>query len=192
MGVYHCEHCFETLCGETFGCKVCGFAQVDGNAFCDGCDASSPCGRCETFCCRLCESKFHECCGLVICGSGNVENFKSKEEMRKEDGVEHDACIWDHVKKKLDCGHIGCNYNKEYTCRTCSVKKAKKNETAAIQKDRLWVEDLLKKSGPKSRALSAYLQEFLKDPEQKDRVKVKRELEEFQKKANYCKCQAYW
>ena len=33
---------------------------------------------------------------MTICGVGNKDSYKTKEEMRKDYGVKRYACIWDH------------------------------------------------------------------------------------------------
>ncbi|KAJ1483678.1 hypothetical protein T484DRAFT_1949491 [Baffinella frigidus] len=176
MGIYTCESCDQELCGETFGCKACAYAQGDGNVYCDGCASNAPCGKCGDSCCVRC-SEALPCCGIVVCGSGNVDVLKTAAEMRASYGVTRDACIWKHDESasKLACGHQGCNFHPE-GCFTCASDKAKQAEAAAVETDKALVAKLLAGGNQlitggnilapaagdvKSKSLAAALQEWL-------------------------------
>lgn len=188
MGVYECESCGYKMCGETFGCMICGYAQGDGNVLCDGCAQNSPCHKCGNSCCVQCSSHKHPCCGMVICGSGKKDSYDSKEAMRKEYGVEHDACIWEHqvAAKKLECGHAGCNFHEG--CYTCKMNKIKAAEDDGIEEDKVLVEELMKKAS--SDSLKSCLRGFLDDPRSKKRKRDDEKLEKYRNAVNACTCDA--
>ena len=124
---------------------------------------------------------------MVICGSGKKDDYESKEAMRKEYGVERDACIWDHVTKDLDCGHKGCNFYKE-GCYSCNMIKKTKEEGKKITKDMALAEDMLEKAS--SDELKDCLRGFLSDPRSKKRKRDEDKLEKYRNAVNRCKCDA--
>ena len=180
MGVYHCENCDEVMTGETFGCDACAYAQGDGNYYCQACaGGNSSCGKCGGSCCLRC-SKVLPCCGMVVCGSGNVDNFKTAAAMRKD--ASRDACIWSHRQALTSCafacGHQGCNFRPE-GCFTCASDQTGKEEAAAVETDKALVAKLLAGGSQlitggnilapaagdvKSKSLAAALQAWLSDP----------------------------
>lgn len=174
------------MSGESFGCEVCGYAQGDGNILCDDCAVKGGCDKCGESCCVICSSETHQCCGMMICG--NKESYNSKEEMRKEYGVEYEACIWEHKVKeeKLECGHVGCNFHEG--CYTCKMNKITKTEDDNIESDKEVVEELLKKAS--SDSLKAYLRGFLNDPRAKKRKRNDESLEKYRNAVGNCTCDA--
>ena len=121
---------------------------------------------------------------MTICGIGNKDSYKTKEETRKVYDVKRDACIWDHnvSDKKLPCGHVGCNFHEG--CYTCKMKKAKQAEDDDIEKDKVLVKDLLEKTS--SNVLKSCLREFLDDPRAKKRKLDDESLEKYRNAVNNC------
>ena len=111
-----------------------------------------------------CGSKKFPCCGMVICGFGKVDEFKTKEKMRNEFGVGRDACILEHKQEQLACGHTGCNFRRK-GCFTFKKTAGKANERAKVEKYQQVVKTLMGQVSSKS--LKHLLSSWLQNPEGK-------------------------
>jgi hypothetical protein len=114
---------------------------------------------------------------MTICGIGNKDSYKTKEETRK---------VYDVSDKKLPCGHVGCNFHEG--CYTCKMKKAKQAEDDDIEKDKVLVKELLEKTS--SNVLKSCLREFLNDQRAKKRKLDDESLEKYRNAVNNCTCDA--
>ena len=162
------------MCGESFCCECCGFGDGDGNILCYECSTEGGgCDECGESMCVYCkENGDFTCCGLDLCGG--------------------EECAEKHVKKKLDCGHEGCNFHNG-GCLKCKMEKDAKVEKDAVKDDIDTVKSFLGKI--KSNRVKAALESIIEDPEGKKRKRDDDRVQELEfnlKKArnacNACRC----
>jgi hypothetical protein len=129
-------------------------------------DASSAvCALCKERCCTTCSDASsrltEECCNITICGAGKAKHITKPAQLRKEYGVDRDACIWKW--KRLTpfpvCGHPRCSVcaSGGGGCGRCRVGAAADVEASLIEADLARVDAMAKDEAGTSASLRAAL-----------------------------------
>jgi len=123
---------------------------------CEDCATTGGCDRCDETLCFSCVKEEFPCCGKILCG---VEDPSDEN------------CAGKHTEKTLQCGHKGCNFQKEDDgCRTCNITDEANVEKDAIAEDISTIKSVMGRV--KSKSIQSALESMIKDHEGSKRKRL--------------------